>query len=229
MRHKPGELIHYHFETTPEPLPDPVVDALPLRTQQKLADIHQALREDPASQVTKLERLCARCPDVPRIENFLAVAYRAAGRDEQADALIRRTYERFPDYLFAIANYLVVLICDGQLDEADRVIGGRYVIAARFPGRKVFHDSEVITYTCAVGLLLAARGQLEDAIAMHESLVDMGYDHPMMQRLAGAIEFAALEGMANEREASPPQAWKRRPPRRSKPRAGRNVKRNRKA
>ncbi|MGL3822105.1 tetratricopeptide repeat-containing sulfotransferase family protein [Sphingopyxis sp. R3-92] len=79
---------------------------------------------DLEGSVVALERAMALNPLAPPTRLNLAVAWRSVGRDEEAEALLRRTVEEFPDDARALHELYVQYKKEGRQDEAMAAIEG---------------------------------------------------------------------------------------------------------
>jgi len=142
------------------------------------------LRERKAEEAEPL-LLKARAaePDAPDILNNLAAAYGLQGRVEQADALTRHLYQRYPDYLFARTNMVQLALRVGEIERAEALV-------APLRTRRRFHVSEFAASCSAQLELLLAQNQAEGARSWLEIWVRVDPDHPLLahwrQRLAHA-------------------------------------------
>lgn len=94
----------------------------------------------------KLNALYTKYPDNPIILNFLGSGYEHLGQEDRVRDLIAKTYERFPDYLFAKTAKAGLYLTDGFPEKALEVLKGAYTLKQLYPDRTVFHVSEVRTF-----------------------------------------------------------------------------------
>jgi tetratricopeptide (TPR) repeat protein len=179
------ELDLYEFEVTDEPMHDPYVAKLSrsVRDQIETITIDAVEHGRVGDHLEELETLVERYPHIPRLHNLLATACEARGQIGRARAVVEDTADRFPDYVFGVANRIRIRIVDGRLDEAAELLDGRFVIAAFAPHRRRFHKSEFISYQTVVAQYLEAIGKHEEAIKQLDMLLEMNPEHPMVQRL----------------------------------------------
>lgn len=134
------------YDVSFDPIPD--TDPASLRFEQAIGcDLaekvyHQAY-EQPALAIPRLEKWCNQFPDVPRIQNWLALAYSLKGDDAKSRETSRNLYEMHPDYLFAIVSECHAHIEAGDLDWVARRLDKKWDVKLLYPDRDVFHFTEV--------------------------------------------------------------------------------------
>jgi hypothetical protein len=94
-------LVYTEYDITDEPLDNRDIKKLPAQVQARIDDLYELAQHDPRQAIPELERLVTTYPHIPTFANHLSIAYLAAGDQEQATALVRDTYRRHPQYLFA--------------------------------------------------------------------------------------------------------------------------------
>jgi len=173
------------FEVTWEPVEQGHVQHLPPEVEARAQVIARDLliHDDGAKHVPELERLVERYPNEPKFWNFLTGAVEAAGDRERVVELLREAFQRFPNYLFAVACYARYCLQERWVDEADRVLAGRYTPPAFYPDRRRFHITEVVALETVVAELAARQGHMESAYATLEMLEELAPDSPEVRQL----------------------------------------------
>ena len=93
------------------------------RVERWVGKARSALYESDGLRAERaLSLALAEDPKDPSLLNNLAVAFRLQGRDEDADALLRRIHEDHPDYLFARTGLAQQHIERGELEEARQLL-----------------------------------------------------------------------------------------------------------
>ncbi len=154
----PGEqptLVHLmNFEVTWDVMPDPEVDALPEATRDRMEQIFDLVHRDPKSVVQELRSMVALYPDVPCLTNWLIHVLREGSVDECSEGLKLCTelFRRMPEYFFARTTLADMLLDLGKAEEAAELLFEQSGVLSRlYPGRKIFHISEIRhwCYLCA--------------------------------------------------------------------------------
>jgi len=179
------------IEITTEPVPLPSERTLPSEARKRFDDLlHRVHTGSCAEHIEAIQAMRAEFPDQPKLYNFLAQAHHELNRPREARRLIRETHQRFPDYLFGFTSYLRLLLLDGELDEAERLLDGRYTLTQFAPRRRKFHVSELTSYHAAVGQYCCARGDYGRARAMLEPLLEIAPAHPTVLAFASTLRSA---------------------------------------
>ena len=191
-----GMTLH-SMEVTHEPMLDPGVEALSDSDQARIEAITHRMYDDPASQYDELVALVAEHPGIPMLRNHLAGALEARGERDRAHEVIEETTRLFPDYIFGFANYVMVLLAEGEIDRARAIMeegprGPMLFIGAFAPSRTIFHSTEVACYAGMMGHYLVATDRLDGAKVSLEMMKDILPEHPQTQQLADRIEEAEL-------------------------------------
>lgn len=189
-------------------VPDPVMDALSPQILRQIAAVTESMYTRPASQVKKLRALIAKHPQVPVLRNHLAVALACAGDDGEAERVIAACAAEFPDYVFGVCNFVLMLVQQGRLEEARAVIedgpkGPRMVLSSFDAGRDTYHISEALTHASAVGHYLLATGRPEEATRQLELLARIGPDSGQCLSLLAALAKKAATIVTRKRPARP--------------------------
>jgi len=190
-RGEPAVLELNDFEVTNEPMADPKEHYLPPAVRKRLETLTaECIGEGrSAEHLEELQALVEQYPQVRRLHNYLAIAYERAGQPERAKQCVEHMYRQFPNYVFAMNNYVRHCLREGDVAEAGRVLDQRYLITQFARDRKRFHVSEVIAYQGAVAEYLNATGQTEGAWSQLAMLQDLDPDHPQVRRLAAKLSF----------------------------------------
>ena len=159
------------FEITYDAVPDPQIERLPPEDQQRIAEVGERMFQNPENQVAELEELVATYPDIPLLYNYLMVAYRHAGRGEEATRVLHDTHERFPDYLFGRTNLAMGLLLSGRAREVPKLFGGTWDLTSIYPGRRTYHVSEAVAFYSVLAFYLAATGDDERARTIYDDIL----------------------------------------------------------
>lgn len=150
--------------------PDPALDSL---TDDERAAIYDQMKRGSPECIERLKQLIEQYPDAPTAHNWLYNALSTAGRDAEADQIIRRAFERFPDYLFAHLGLVQHLLYKRQIDEAEELMKGFLSVQDFHPDRKLFHITEHYGFEIAFLQLNAARKRFDVAESRLRQLRDL--------------------------------------------------------
>lgn len=106
---------------------------------------HVTLRNKP--NLNKVERFFNRWKQYPEVWNWYYIALTKNNRDIEANKLAKKTIEVFPDYIYGKCGYVRELISEGEIDEAEKLLGGATPDLLRwYPEREAFWYKDVLTY-----------------------------------------------------------------------------------
>jgi len=190
----PDEPVTVHvteFDITDEPMPDPAERRLPREARDRLQTLDDRVHVGgPGRHLEEIQTMLAEYPQIARLHNYLCNAYEHLGRVTEAKQVARETLERFPRYVFAASNYVLYCLWDDEVEQAERVLDGRYTICHFAPGRRRFHVSEFACYEATVGMYYCHVGQYASALRSVEPLLDVAPEHPLVRRLLSKLVAA---------------------------------------
>ena len=198
------------YEIADEPVDDGTVPPIPAELADEFERLHEQVATRPASAVGRLEELVDRYPHLPALANWLTVAYAAAGRDAEADAVVDRLVREHPDYLFGRLALADRYLRAGQLDRVPEPLGGLLDLKMIYPDRSRFHISEAIGLWALVGEWSVRKGDLDAAGRYHRLMEDFAPDHPATERLGlRLLPLQMAAGFATLLAGSRPRAAKK--------------------
>jgi tetratricopeptide (TPR) repeat protein len=149
---------------------------------------HDALTVGDGVKAEKLLReALALAPDAPDLLNNLAAAYGLQGRRGESHALIREVHARFPDYWFGTIGATQLLIDEGKLDEAEKLL-------KPLRQQSKLHFSEFVALAMAMIDLLLARRKYEGAKSWLKMWEDIVPDHFALDRYRERIRRSSSWG-----------------------------------
>ena len=172
------------FQITEEPLDDPTMRRLSQRDQDRILEAGYRVMEGAKDQAPILEQLVQEFPNIPKIYNYLMVAYRNAGRYAQVEEWAEKTYHRFPTYLFGMVNYAHWLLGEGRLQEVTEILDGRFSLHLWIRNRRMYHVSEFAAFTGLMVSYFTVLGEDEVADRYYRMLREIAPDHPAIQEIA---------------------------------------------
>ncbi len=144
-------------------------------------EIRDLLETDPAEARRILGEWLAEYPGNPVLVHFLVQLARAEGNADEAHRLAEENYRANPDYLFARCDWALALMRAGRDQEVPGVVGGGFILPRIFPGRKVFHVSELVA-VCQVASRYYTLQQKPVVAKRFLDLVrQVEPDHPLLQ------------------------------------------------
>jgi len=157
-------LMTFELHEEPDPERDPQVE-------QWLTEATLALHRRDADEAERLLKQALEIePDVPALLNNLAAAYEMQGRRQEAEVIIRRLHEQYPDYVFARTGMAQLCISRGEIDEAEALL-------KPLRTRRRFHFSEFAAFCVAQIQLFLAQDNLDAARSWLDMWASADPDH----------------------------------------------------
>ncbi|MDR3696726.1 hypothetical protein [Mucilaginibacter sp.] len=98
------------------------------------------------SAIDELKKAIVQYPQKAQFYNLLQSTYMLNGQGDKSDTMIVEMYERFPGYLFALVNYINLLLEEGKLDEVPAVLDGKADLNDWYPDRNLFNIHEAAIF-----------------------------------------------------------------------------------
>ena len=196
QRPAPQEGVHLEvsqYEITSEPIIDREYRRLPSKVRDRIEELCDLVMRNPREAIPHLEELIERYPQVPRLYNYLAVAYAGIGDSEKAEAIVLESYERHPEYLFAKCNYADICLLRGDIEEIPAIFDNKFDLKMLYPRRKRFHVTEVVGFMGVVGRYFCAIGEEQAARVHYDVLRQIAPRHPHTKRLKKVLHPPLIE------------------------------------
>lgn len=182
---------------TEDPIPDPEIEALSGADRRAVMDVNEALYARPAEQVERIRELIAKHPRILMLRSHLYVALSHAKQDVEAERVVAALAAEFPEYIFGVCNYVLLLMQTGRIDEARAIMetgprGWRFSLTSFDATRDTFHITEAVTLAVTLGRYFLATGRTREAGTQLEMLEQIAPDHPDCTRLAHLIALQTL-------------------------------------
>jgi len=170
----PSKMIQIKFTT--EPISDEKnYDVLSKDDQDTIARIYHRLRYHPETiksdedeHFLTLNRLREKYTNFPTIWNYITMGYTILGLNDKVRESVFETYNKFPNYLFAMTGVANVYLQEGQPEKVLEIFGGAKCLPEMYPDREVFHVTEgrafhhtIAYYYCVKGEVELAKNQLK--------------------------------------------------------------------
>jgi tetratricopeptide (TPR) repeat protein len=136
---------------------EPSGPMLPDKAQDLLEECHERITQGRFADVEKLAReALALAPDNPTLLNYLGIGLKMTGKVKESIAVIQRTLDLYPDYVFARCQLAEVYIDQGRLTEAHELLDPLLTMER-------FHISEFRSICGTYAILLTAEKKFDGA------------------------------------------------------------------
>jgi tetratricopeptide (TPR) repeat protein len=176
----PLVLQFYEYQITDEPIEE---NLIPEAIRDEMEELHYLCQEHPEQTIDRLESLLERYPEVHQVYNYLSMAYQLTRQVDKCNALILKTYERHPDYLFAKTAYAELCMQRKQFDRIPEIFDSDYDLKLLYPERNVFHYTEAVALAGTLGYYFWRIGKPEQAKMYYKTLQELDPDHLYTRRL----------------------------------------------
>ncbi len=167
---------------------------LPEEAQKLLSELSQEIETNPGRIQSEnsycirgLNSLKQKYPENPQILNSLLFAYVILGDEEKARTLARTTYEKFPNYLFALTAEVIFSLNADEDEKASSILSKYSSLKDLYPNRELFHITEVIAFSHAKVQLACKLGNLEEAERELAVLKQSPIDHSLVSDAEDAV------------------------------------------
>lgn len=190
----------FRYEISDDPLEeDPAIYGLTPAEFKAILQISEKVNtKRPGRYVRQLEKLIEKYPQVPKLWNHLAIAYRSAGRLEDYERIAEETLLRFPDYLFGIVLLAMLRLDQRRPEEVTKILGGRIALHDLQHGRLHYHLSEVLAYYGLMVRYHLALGKRELAARYLDSLEQLAPDHPVTEQARSQMLLSLSDVMLGD-------------------------------
>lgn len=171
-------LTTLNYEITDEPTRNPAIERLPQSVKDQLAELYErTVFQKPREAIAILQPLLERYPDVPQIYNYLHIAYKQLGDQDNSQRVLKETLERFPDYLFGRIAYAQDCLQRGEPEKVPEIFDGKYELKLLYPERERFHISEVMSFYAVMAWYWHTQGERDQAETYYKLLRQLDPKH----------------------------------------------------
>jgi len=162
-----------------------------------MENIFEQLEKSPGTMIERLKELIRNYPDVPKLYNYISIAYSNLGDQEKSNYYVEKNYQNNPHYLFAKLNYAEICMAKGDFDKVPEILENKFDIKALYPEREVFHVSEVAGVMGIAGFYFASIGNTEQAKLFYNGLKQLAPGHKYTKRLKRYLFLKSVKKVFN--------------------------------
>ncbi len=172
------------YDITYDPIQDKNYDKLPDHIKDKVDNFYYMVQKNPdPATISDLENLIKEFPNVPKLYNYLSIAYSRSKNREKFIEIVEKNYHINPDYLFARLNYAEVCIQHGDYEKIARIFDYKFDLKLLYPKRNKFHISEVANFMGVMGIYFLKMDKREIAENYYKILSEIADDYPITKKL----------------------------------------------
>lgn len=131
--------------------------------KDSILDFYHLVKENPKEALDQIPPYIKKYPLVPCLYNYLFIAYRSLELNREAISILKKSFELFPDYLFARVEYALYLLRRGEVEKAEGALGNAMTLTQLYPERKIFHISEYKSFAYVIGCICVEKNDLNQA------------------------------------------------------------------
>ncbi len=128
----------------------------------------------PKKAIKNLKRLMESYPEEPTFHFYMILALLLDNKDRKADDLAIYAYQKYPDNLMIVTQYLSYLIRSKRFEKINEIIGETFFLQEIYPDTKFFHEGVALTYYKTIFRFLLETNQLLKARAVFFQLDKLG-------------------------------------------------------
>lgn len=144
---------------------------------QKYLELLQKCQLNPRKIYKEVKAFCASRQDIAEIVNLLTFAHIQNYQIFEAEKLIKETYIKYPDYLFARINYADQCVRKKNFKEVQKIFPS-FELKEIEPNREVFHTSEFRGFMIMMTYYHLALKEKELAISYFQTAKEVDPHHP---------------------------------------------------
>ena len=187
------------FQYTIEPIEEENLSKMPQRDKLKLWDFYEDVRVYPEKVLPKLLKLQKKYPQVPCIYNYIATAYAFLKQDVHNLTMLKKTVDRFPDYLFGKISLAEYHLNHSQHRKVPDIFDCNFEIYQHYPpSTNEFHVSEVRAFYGVTGRYFARSNKLARALFCYFTIEEIDPQHWTLKRLGDEIIMKEVEKMSRD-------------------------------
>lgn len=135
----------------------------------------QISRQNPSSDykgmIRELRAISSEYPENPQFYNLENACHQSLQDEVAIYESAKKTYTKFPEYLFAKINYIQALTNREEFDTVEMVLNGKYILEEMYPERNEFHYSEYKQYYLVLCEYLIESGQFSAGWLLYKAFV----------------------------------------------------------
>ena len=142
--------------------------------------------------IERLRKYIAKYPKEPALKNYLFVAYKKKGKEDEAHKVLQMTIDQHPDYLFGKLNLAGEYITKKQYEKVPELLGETLEIKALYPDRDTFHVTEAMAFLNIVTIYFIETRDWDAAEMRLEIMRKIDPDDARTEQLGLKLDMAVM-------------------------------------
>jgi tetratricopeptide (TPR) repeat protein len=166
-----------------DPIPTEGLATLTSSEREEYDRLYEKGLINPKEMLPSIIEFSKKHPHLPEIQNLLAVIYLYLKQIDKVEALIKESYETFPNYLFARINYADQCLRKKKPELIPQIFNHTFNLKALYPSKKQFHVSEFRGFMVFMGFYHLVLKQKDAAERYYRLAKEAEADHPSIMAL----------------------------------------------
>jgi tetratricopeptide (TPR) repeat protein len=158
---------------------------------KRYVELLEAAQVRPRAVYKEVIAFASKHEDVGEVINLLTFAHIQNHRIVEAETLIKETFEKHPEYLFARINYADQCIRKQQLEKVLEIFP-TFDLAELCPEKEVFHTSEFRGFLIMMAYYFLALKEREQALPYVAKAKEIDPEHPSVRYLERKVNKRSL-------------------------------------
>ncbi len=172
-----------HYLITYDPLPTQGLATLAAEDRQEYDRLYAQALKSPKETRPAIEEFRKKHPELPEMENLLAVCHLYLREIDQVEKLIEESYRKFPNYLFARINYADQCLRKKKTGSIPEIFNHTFELSNLYPEKSFFHVSEFRGFMVLMGLYHLSIKEKKTAERYYSLAREADPQHPSVRAL----------------------------------------------
>lgn len=155
--------------------------------KEEIAELFYSVQKKPSSQISNIQELIEKYPDIQIFQAFLLLAY-IMEDDPKAIEIATSLGKKYPDYMFGKIGYIESCILKGEFESVQKYVDDKYDFRMLFPEKGSFHIFEVLHFHFTMGRYFALTGQAEMANSYVKEIKSFDEESGLIKKLQKDID-----------------------------------------
>lgn len=161
-----------------------------------ITDIHESVFDEKSEEsIAQIQKLLIKNPNNPYLYAELFLQYKEAMLNDKADAIAKKGFELFPDFLYLRFFVAHAAMVNKELEKGFKLLNNQYYLNEAFPNRLAFSESEFMFFYSALCQYFVVKGDLDNAIVCSDFLIDYIYTYSCNEDAIFSVMQAVKEEM----------------------------------